>query len=211
MPRAAATALLLLAACSPRPGQPADGAERAMAETLAAYEEASNSGDAGALTALYAEDALLLPPDGGVVSGREAIREFWTEGMEPGLSFEVVQTSATPEGGFIAGRFHLAPTDAAPADSGKYLICLRRGSDGRWRVVADMWNSTPSEEERLEGGDDDPRTSVASFLRQAATVRTPVITSASAHARSTLNQSEVSRRRPSFAKTRNARQPVTAR
>ncbi|HEX5634053.1 MAG TPA: SgcJ/EcaC family oxidoreductase [Gemmatimonadales bacterium] len=208
---ALAPALLLLAGCSGRFGQPADDAERAMAETLAAYEEASNSGDPGALSALYTDDALLLPPDGGVVSGREAIREFWTGGMETGLSFEVVRTSAGPEGGFIAGRFHLAATDASPADSGKYVLCLRRGGDGRWRVTADIWNSTPSEDEQQEGGDHDPRTSVAAVMHQAMAVRTPVTIRATAHAKSTLNQSDVRRRSPSFLNTRNARKPVTMR
>jgi hypothetical protein len=60
----------------------------------------------------------------------------------------------------VVGRFHLAPTDEAPADSGKYVLGLRR--EGRaWLVEADIWNATPSDEEQQgEGEDSDPRTRV---------------------------------------------------
>jgi len=171
---AVAGALLLVAgACRPAP-TPADSEEAAVREVVARYEAASNEGDAATLASLYADDALLLPPDGGIVSGHDAILAFWQDGIESGISLEVVASEARAGSGYVVGRFQLAPSASAPADSGKYVLCFQRQRDGAWRVVADMWNATPSSDdlEAEDGGD--PRTSVS---RAAARVysRKPMI------------------------------------
>ena len=41
------------------------------------FMEAMERGDAASVAALYAEDAVVLPPDAPMVSGRSAIEEFW--------------------------------------------------------------------------------------------------------------------------------------
>jgi len=151
---------LLLAAVACRPPTPPKADEsHAMREVVTRYEAASNDGNAEALAALYADDALVMPPDGGSISGHTAILDFWKDGIEPGISFEVQESHADGGTGFVAGRFLMEATETAPADSGKYVLCLRRQEDGAWRVVADIWNSTPSADETDEG-DDDPRTKV---------------------------------------------------
>jgi ketosteroid isomerase-like protein len=151
--------LLLAAACRPS-NAPAGDETRAMREVVTRYEKASNDGDAAALSALYADDALILPPDGGPVMGRDSILAFWKDGIEPGISFEVLDSRTGAGNGYVAGRFLMEATETAPADSGKYVLCLRRQADGAWRVVADIWNATPSPDE-MDEGDDDPRTKVA--------------------------------------------------
>lgn len=153
------TLLLLLAACGPVPAPPG-GEERALRDVVARYEAASNEGDAVALAALYADDALLLPPDGGIVAGHDAILAFWQDGIESGISFEVVESSARNGSGYVVGRFLMEANATAPADSGKYVLCLRRQRDGAWRVVADMWNATPSSDDLDTDDGGDPRTSV---------------------------------------------------
>ena len=152
-------ALLLLAACRHVPARPGDEAA-ALRDLVARYESASNEGDAVALAGLYADDALLLPPDGGIVSGRDAILAFWQDGIESGISFEVVESSVSAGSGYVVGRFLMEASESAPADSGKYILCLKRGRDGAWRVVADMWNATPSPDELDDEENADPRTKV---------------------------------------------------
>ena len=39
------------------------------------FMEAMERGDAASVAALYAEDAVVLPPDGPMVSGRSAIKD----------------------------------------------------------------------------------------------------------------------------------------
>ena len=151
--------LLLAAACRPAEA-PAGDDDRAIRDVVSRYETASNEGDAAALAALYAVDALLLPPDGGMVSGRDAILEFWQDGIEPGISFEVVGSRAAGGSGYVVGRFLVEATESAPADSGKYVLCLQRQRDGGWLVVADIWNATPSADETDDEESQDPRTRV---------------------------------------------------
>jgi uncharacterized protein (TIGR02246 family) len=145
------------------------------------YEAASNEGDAAALVALYADDALLLPPDGGMVSGRDAILEFWQDGIEPGISFEVVGSRATGGSGYVVGRFLVEATDTAPADSGKYVLCLQRQRDGGWLVVTDIWNATPSADgtDDEEGHDSRTRVTRAAYhlstIDHSATKRSTVL------------------------------------
>ena len=34
-----------------------------------------------------------------------------------------------------------------PADSGKYVMCLKRQRDGSWKLTADIWNQSGDDEE----------------------------------------------------------------
>ena len=158
-PAIACALLLLAAACGAVP-VPSGDDEQAVRDLVARYQAASNEGDAVALAALYADDALLLPPDDGIVAGRDAILAFWQDGIESGISFEVVESSATGGSAYVVGRFLMEASASAPADSGKYVLCLRRQPDGAWRVVADMWNATPSGDEEDSEENADPRTKV---------------------------------------------------
>ena len=53
----------LLPACTGGPPQPDQAGRQAVESTMRRYVEASNKGDAATLASLYAEDAMLLPPD----------------------------------------------------------------------------------------------------------------------------------------------------
>lgn len=64
--------------------------EAANAEWLAAY----NGMNAAAFPAMYAKDAVLMPPGAQPVKGAEAIGQFWAERIKPGTrknhTFEIV-------------------------------------------------------------------------------------------------------------------------
>lgn len=136
--------LVALAACA-RPAGDA-GAPDEIRRVFDRYVEASNGRDADALAALYAEDALLLPPDQELVEGREAIREFWEDGTEPGLTASVERIEVTGDLAFLVGRYALPPTELDAADVGKLVLCLRRDrADGAWRITCDIWNGSLTE------------------------------------------------------------------
>ncbi|HEX5817725.1 MAG TPA: hypothetical protein VFY20_02535, partial [Gemmatimonadales bacterium] len=61
-----------------------------------------------------------------------------------------------------------------PADSGKYVLCLRRQRDGAWRVVADMWNATPSSDDLDTDDGGDPRTSVTRAAARRTTEKSMI-------------------------------------
>ena len=54
----------------------------AIASANRQFEEAARKADAGRLASLYTPDAMVLPPDGPFVKGREAIRDFWAGAIQ---------------------------------------------------------------------------------------------------------------------------------
>jgi uncharacterized protein (TIGR02246 family) len=152
-PHFALTALasgLLLAGCR-EPAPAADpGARQAIEAAVSRYVAASNQGDAEALTSLYTEDAVLLPPDHAPVHGRDAIGEFWRQGTDTGLEVRTLRVEVDGSIGYLVGQYNLPSTAEEPADSGKYVMCLRRQRDGSWKLSADIWNSSAEEEPEEE-------------------------------------------------------------
>lgn len=140
---------------STRPGDP--GSRQAIEAAVRRYVAASNLGDAEALAALYTEDAVLLPPDHEPVEGREAIGAFWRQGTDEGLEVTTLTVEVDGDLGYSVGRYHLPSTDAEPADSGKYVMCLKRQRDGSWKLAADIWNRSGDDE---EADDSDPTPSI---------------------------------------------------
>jgi uncharacterized protein (TIGR02246 family) len=134
-----AVGLAVLAGCGRGSNPGNGGSRRAIEAAVQRYVEASNQGDADALASLYADDAVLLPPDHEPVRGRAAIGDFWRQGTDEGLEV----TTLTVE----VGRYHLPATDEEPADSGKYVMCLKRQRDGAWKLTADIWNRSGEAED----------------------------------------------------------------
>jgi uncharacterized protein (TIGR02246 family) len=136
-----------LAACSARSPMPPAAARRAIEAAVASYVSASNQGDADALAALYADDAVLLPPDHEPIQGREAIGAFWQQGTDEGLEIRMLRVEVDGDLGYLVGRYNLPATEEEPADSGKSVMCLRRQPDGSWRLTADIWNRSGEADE----------------------------------------------------------------
>jgi uncharacterized protein (TIGR02246 family) len=150
----------LLAGCADG-SQALDSASRGAIEaTVDRYVAASNEGDAEALTALYADDAVLLPPDHEPVHGREAIGEFWRQGTDTGLEVSTLRLEVGGDVAYLVGQYHLPPTEQEEADSGQYVLCLKRQADGAWRLTADIWNGSGGSDERGAEGSS-PRTAVS--------------------------------------------------
>lgn len=135
-----------IAACGREPVRGPAGSTRADAKAIEAavfrYVDATNRGDADALKALYADDAMLLPPDHRPIEGRQAIVDFWQQGTDHELAIITLRVDVNGDIGYLVGRYTLPATAHEPADSGKYLLCLRRQRDGAWKVTADIWNSS---------------------------------------------------------------------
>ena len=100
-------AAALLAGCggSPGPGRP--GPRQAIEAAMRRYVDASNKGDAATLASLYADDAMLLPPDHEPIRGREAIGAFWRQGTDEGLAVTNLAVEVDGNLGYLVGRYHL--------------------------------------------------------------------------------------------------------
>src|SRR5947208_660717 len=73
---------------------------------------------------------------------------------DQGLEITTLKVEVNGELGYLVGRYHLPPTDEEPADSGKYVMCLKRQGDGSWKLTADIWNSSS---DSSDDADDEPR------------------------------------------------------
>lgn len=125
------------------------------------YATASSRGDASALADLYQQAALLLPPDAGIIAGRDSIRAFWEDGLDDEVKFSAERVVIGENLAFAAGRYLVVGEESAPIDSGKFVLTLEREKNGTWAIAADIWNTTPSPDDTLERGERDPRARLA--------------------------------------------------
>jgi uncharacterized protein (TIGR02246 family) len=146
-----AVGLATLAGCGRGSNPGEGGSRRAIEAAVQQYVEASNQGDADALASLYADDAVLLPPDHEPVRGRAAIGDFWRQGTDEGLEVTTLTVEVDGDLGYLVGRYHLPATGEEPADSGKYVMCLKRQRDGAWKLTADIWNRSGEAEDQGDG------------------------------------------------------------
>ncbi len=112
----------------------------------AAYVQGVNSKDWAAVTALYTEDAILLPPNQPLVQGREAILA-WAEAFPPLTEFDLtlVEVDGYGDLAYVRGMGTMTMTpEGAPEpikDTVKYIEIRRKQDDGSWLIAIDIMNS----------------------------------------------------------------------
>ena len=108
--------------------------DRAAIEALTAeYTAAVQAGDAAAVGALYADDAVIHPPNEPFQRGRAALDAYFAT-----VHAEPVDQTFTTEDVVVAESGDLA-YEVGTWEGGKYLSVYRRTPDG-WRIVADAWS-----------------------------------------------------------------------
>jgi len=103
--------------------------------------------DTAVVTSVYAQDALLVPPTGPAAQGRDAIKTTYAELYRlPGLAFTFetgeLHLSSDAQMGYEVGSYtsRVRASNASADDQGKYVTVWEK-REGRWRVVAQMFNS----------------------------------------------------------------------
>lgn len=141
--------VLVLVGCQPA----ADNLEadrEAIEELVAGLGRTITAGDMEGVMSLYTDDAILLPPNGASLIGKEAMRA-WQETNFEGHSFEFKIDSEeiviSGDLAFSRGTLSLTATSKTDGNSfsgeGKYILILRRQNDGSWKATHDIWNDTP--------------------------------------------------------------------
>lgn len=131
--------LLVVTACSQSPA-PADSS--VITSRSDAWEAALNAADTDALVGMYTSDARLLPPNGEMTSGIDAVRAVFGGMIEAGIGGDLTSVDAVVVGdiGYNVGTYTLTSGDAL-VDRGKFIETWSRGADGQWRIANDIWNS----------------------------------------------------------------------
>ncbi len=134
----------LLASPSATLGQPSSDTQAAIAGAIEAWESAWNAGDGAGIAALYADDAMLLPPGGEPVEGREAIQAFLQSAIDEAGVQTALKTRELESYGDVAievGSYVDTGADGAHVDHGKYMAWWKK-VDGSWRLFREIWNSS---------------------------------------------------------------------
>lgn len=156
---AAALTFVLIAGCQQEPATETGSTEEtptvdvaAVREAIdasgAAWETAALAGDAAALTALYTEDAIVMPPNALKSVGSAAIQTGFTEmlGVAPFTAIDIVtegvEVSASGDMAWAHGTYTSTNTVAGEPyeDTGKWAN-VSENRDGQWLMVVDIWNS----------------------------------------------------------------------
>jgi len=140
---------LLAVACAPKsetPAAPAAPAALSAAEldavkaVDAAFAAGMNAKDTAAVFAVYAADAKLMPPDSPILDG--AAGHPVIAGLIAGGASDFVLTPTTAYGvgdlAYLVGTASF--TMGGASETVKYAEVLRKGDDGKWRYVVDMFS-----------------------------------------------------------------------
>ena len=127
-----ATGCTASTAPEPFPQATADAA----AERFAAHDSAG-------VASFYTADAVLMPPDQEVVTGRAAIEEFFARtnpAGAPAVELATVETFLFGDHAWRQGSFRVdGPGDDMPA-SGRFVELWKK-VDGAWLIHRDIWNA----------------------------------------------------------------------
>src|SRR5437667_6726703 len=129
---------------TPSPQTPLQQLRVAMAATNDLFnKEVFGRRNFGALDDVYTADARILPPGAPMISGREAIKKFWTDLVQAANAKSAVLSSVEviPAGDGVVeiGRATLAFVDSPDEMQAKYVVYWRQEA-GRWKWDVDIWN-----------------------------------------------------------------------
>jgi len=112
------------------------------------WQEAIAAKDVDRALSFWADDAVVMAPGGASLTGKNAIRGFVVEAFKMpgfGLRWETTSVSVSSQGDLAYALARTTTTvngpDGKPTSlRGKAATVWRKGTDGRWRCVVDIWN-----------------------------------------------------------------------
>jgi uncharacterized protein (TIGR02246 family) len=144
-------------ACQPaeEPAEPAPAATTSTEADDEALRELSrqgvaefNAGNLDGLMALYADDAVQMPPNNPIIIGKDSLRS----GFEEFLAANTSELSSTVEDIGVSGGWaflrlsytqSITPKDGGDTtlEVGKWVLILERQADDSWRITTEIWNA----------------------------------------------------------------------
>jgi ketosteroid isomerase-like protein len=114
----------------------------------AQWSKTAGAHDLDGIVSYYSDDAVLLPPNAPAATDKQSIRAAWADIAAPGVSLSwqasKVEVAKSGDLAYSTGTYTLAMTDPQGkpiADKGKFMEVWKKQSDGKWKAVADTYNS----------------------------------------------------------------------
>ena len=140
--------VLFLSACSNQPPDTRAADESTIKNLDAQWSQAAASNDVHATISYYADNASVLPPNAPIADSGPAIQAVWESLLGPGNSVSwqpsKVQVSRSGDLAYVIGVYQAASKDSRGnpvQDHGKYVEVWNKQADGKWKAVADIFNS----------------------------------------------------------------------
>jgi uncharacterized protein (TIGR02246 family) len=108
------------------------------------FMAAFSRGDASGLAALYTENGQLLPPNGDVVTGKQAIQSFWQALLDMGIKtakLDIVEVEDHGNTAIEISTYTLQGEGDQVLDQGKYVVIWKQ-EHGQWKLHRDIFNSS---------------------------------------------------------------------
>ena len=135
-------------------GQQAFAADRHAAESeLRALDEEWSAtaarNDLDGTVVFYADNAVLLPPNAPIATGKKSIRESCAGLLGPHTAvswkWSKVEVAQSGELGYIYGSYKLSISASSESgavnDTGKFLEVWKKQPSGKWKCIVDTYNS----------------------------------------------------------------------
>jgi ketosteroid isomerase-like protein len=141
--------LLIASACTqPAPPDTRAADEAAIRDAEAQWSKTAGARDVDGTVAYYTEDASVMAPNAPIASDKQAIRAAWASLLGPDTSISwrasKVEVARSGDLSYIQGTYQLTmkdPQGNPVNDKGKFVEVWKKQADGKWKVVADIFNS----------------------------------------------------------------------
>lgn len=139
----------LALAAAPATNQESRSPEEALAKLRTDWAKDLHDKKLDQITALYAQDAVFLPPNGARIAGRAEIRDITKKAMESftsDLTFQSMNSEFSGDLAYDSGEYRETLTSLSDGSTsrgeGNYLMVLKRQADGNWLIVQQAWTAS---------------------------------------------------------------------
>jgi ketosteroid isomerase-like protein len=141
--------ILIASACGEKTPPDTRAADESTIRNLdAQWSKAAAAKDVDGSVSYYSDDASLLAPNAPIASDKHGIRAAWASLLGPDTSLtwqaSKVEVSRSGDLAYVQGVYQLTSKDARgkpTADNGKFVEVWKKQADGKWKTVADIFNS----------------------------------------------------------------------
>jgi uncharacterized protein (TIGR02246 family) len=140
--------LIVVSGCNRQPPDNRAADEATIRNLDAQWSKTAGAHDIDGIVSYYSDDAILLPSNAPAITGKQSIRAAWADLAAPNvaLSWQASKVEVARSGdlAYTTGAYTDAvkdPQGKLTTDRGKVLVVWKKQPDGRWKVVADTYNS----------------------------------------------------------------------
>jgi uncharacterized protein (TIGR02246 family) len=141
--------LLMMAGCNQQTAPDTRAAdESAVRDADAQWAKTAGTNDLDGTVSYYTDDASLLPPNAPIATGKQEIRAVWATMLTPDttVSWQVSKADVARSGelAYVMGTYQITaknPQGKSQEDRGKMVEVWKKQADGKWKTVADIFNS----------------------------------------------------------------------